>query len=972
MANFQSPSIADTRQVIITVHGIRTFGRWQERLGALLRNAGSQAQILHFKYGYFSSLAFLIPVFRYLRVLEFSRYLVRVRATYPNARIDIVSHSFGTHVTAWAIRRLNRRGNFRVGLIILSGSVLKPDFPWTELLMGGAVQKVVNECGTKDSILILNQFVALFTGMAGRIGFSGLTGDAFSNNFFEFGHSGYFKRNGVPIDDFMQTRWVPFLTQGIPPAETDERAEGGLVSGLVQWLLQNSEPIKLFLYSSPFILATVTMWYLYVNALARQLASQALSERAAFPEIALLLATESSNLRQSSYSKGALIESLQQVPAVQHFLWGPSHTVEHPDSDLMDIAFSHSGKQVAVGDYGGCINVYDTGTGILSTHFCLKPDSYVAALTFTQDDAKLAILGHNNLSLWNLKTAMFDSTDLADDCDECDLQSLSLRPDGQVLASVFDDKTVGLWTLEPKLKRLATLPTSFTNWSLAFSADNRHFAIGSEPGQLSMWDSVPRPHIVGSWRANENSVSSAFSPNGSTLASVGIGDEYLHLWNARTLQGIEPPLRVPLGSNRIAFSADGKLLGVSHFGPMGLNIIDISNRTVLDAGTNGFGYPFAWRGEGHLIAAAGGHGTAAILDVEHASTIAKTLLLPPTMPRMLAFSYTADRSAILLVSQACDLLHLDLRSTQVSTSRLAGCSPDVISTAAISSQRNLVAVSYGSAVHLYDAMNGTPKASFDAGMANVRTMTFDRDGRLLAIGSNDYPLVTVYDLQKKSAVSRIVANPVGKNAQMSSLNVYSLAFSRDADSLAVGDSKGIITIAEGAGFNRHRYLTGHLNAVFGMCFSEDGRTLISSSSDSSVRFWDLGKAVADVPQPIAEGFINLLACDPHGLVAGSTARGVVSVWDINQRQIIGEPLKTPDSSESLDYPLVAFDDYERLAVYSRHRLFVWELDDQALKNAACRVVGRNLDSAEWKHYVSSPMPCRVVCPDAIIPEGCYR
>jgi hypothetical protein len=592
MANVPPPSAADTLQVIITVHGIRTFGRWQERLGALLRTAGSQAEILHFKYGYFSSLAFLIPVFRYLRVLDFSRYLVRVRATYPNARIDIVSHSFGTHVTAWAIRRLNRRSTFKVGFIILSGSVLKPDFPWTDLLMGGAVDKVVNECGTMDSVLILNQFVALFTGMAGRIGFSGLTGDAFRNNFFAFGHSGYFTRNGVPFDDFMQTRWVPFLTQGISPAETDERAEGGLVSGLVQWLLQNSEPVKLFVYSSPFILATIIMWNLYVNALARQLASQALNARVGFPEIALLLATESSNLRESSYSKGALMESLQRVAAVRHFLWGPSHTVDHPDSDLRDIAFSHSGKLVAVGDYGGCINIFDTAAGGLTTHFCLKPESYVAALTFTRDDAKLAILGQNNLSVWNLKTGKFDETELADDCDECDLQSLSLRPDGKVLASVFDDHAIGLWTLEPRLKRLATLPTPFVVSSLAFSADNRHFAIGGMPGQLSIWDSVPRSRLVRSWKANENSVFSTFDPTGSTLASVGMGDEYLRLWNARTFNGIDPPVRVPLGSNRVAFSADGKLLGVSHFGPMGLSIIDISNRTLLDAGTNGFGYPF--------------------------------------------------------------------------------------------------------------------------------------------------------------------------------------------------------------------------------------------------------------------------------------------------------------------------------------------------------------------------------------------
>src|ERR1700733_7120018 len=92
-----------TEQVIITVHGIRTFGQWQERLGSLLLKAGSRAQILHFKYGYFSSIAFLFPIARYLQILAFARYLTEIRNAYPRARIDLVSHSFGTYVVAGAI-----------------------------------------------------------------------------------------------------------------------------------------------------------------------------------------------------------------------------------------------------------------------------------------------------------------------------------------------------------------------------------------------------------------------------------------------------------------------------------------------------------------------------------------------------------------------------------------------------------------------------------------------------------------------------------------------------------------------------------------------------------------------------------------------------------------------------------------------------------------------------------------------------
>jgi len=49
--------MASSRHLVITVHGIRTLGRWQERLEALLKNADSSIEVFNYKYGYFSLLA---------------------------------------------------------------------------------------------------------------------------------------------------------------------------------------------------------------------------------------------------------------------------------------------------------------------------------------------------------------------------------------------------------------------------------------------------------------------------------------------------------------------------------------------------------------------------------------------------------------------------------------------------------------------------------------------------------------------------------------------------------------------------------------------------------------------------------------------------------------------------------------------------------------------------------------------------
>ena len=105
--------------------------------------------------------------------------------------IDIVSHSFGTHLVGWALYDLAPR-NLRFGTIILSGSVLKVGFPWQELIDRYVVARVINDCGLQDSVLVLSQLCVLLTGMAGRLGFQGGLNERFVNRYFRGGHGLYF------------------------------------------------------------------------------------------------------------------------------------------------------------------------------------------------------------------------------------------------------------------------------------------------------------------------------------------------------------------------------------------------------------------------------------------------------------------------------------------------------------------------------------------------------------------------------------------------------------------------------------------------------------------------------------------------------------------------------------------------------------------------------------------------------------
>lgn len=130
-----------------------------------------------------------------------------------------------------------------INTIILAGSVLKSTFPWQNLL-GRGLTRLVNDCGTNDNVLLLNQLVVLGTGMAGRLGFQGGTGRNFRNRFFPFAHGGYFENpDGQQSDEFMKNYWLPVLMTDEDLTPADFRT-GNVISGIWITILNNAEPIK--------------------------------------------------------------------------------------------------------------------------------------------------------------------------------------------------------------------------------------------------------------------------------------------------------------------------------------------------------------------------------------------------------------------------------------------------------------------------------------------------------------------------------------------------------------------------------------------------------------------------------------------------------------------------------------------------------------------------------------------------------
>lgn len=205
----------ERRKVVFMLHGIRTYAAWQRAFAELASTYGWNCRTSRWNFGYFSTLKFVTPWQRRAKVEWF-------RETYRDELADhevelsdedrpcIVAHSFGTYILGNALLSYDY---LRFDKVILCGSILPPDFPWSTIFDRGQVRAVRNEFGTRDVWTSFAKVVVPGTGPSGSAGFTG-SHELLRQELFTFSHSEYFEKA------HMREKWMRFLESEVLPGSS--------------------------------------------------------------------------------------------------------------------------------------------------------------------------------------------------------------------------------------------------------------------------------------------------------------------------------------------------------------------------------------------------------------------------------------------------------------------------------------------------------------------------------------------------------------------------------------------------------------------------------------------------------------------------------------------------------------------------------------------------------------------------------
>jgi WD40 repeat protein/energy-coupling factor transporter ATP-binding protein EcfA2 len=489
------------------------------------------------------------------------------------------------------------------------------------------------------------------------------------------------------------------------------------------------------------------------------------------------------------------------------------------------------------------------------------------------------------------------------------VERVSFSPNGQMIASVSCDKTVKLWRLD------GTPPQTFQGhsdsvWDVSFSPDGQMIASASDDKTLRLWqlDGTP-PQIFEGHSDRVYGVS--FSPDGEMIVSAS-ADNTVKLWwldgtLRQSFEGHEDRVL------RVSFSPDGQMIAsASSDKTVRLWRIDGTHLRTFE-GHGDLVYSVKFSPDGQSIVSASADKTVRLWRLD--GTLVQTF--EGHGERIYDASFSLDGQTIASASG-----DKTLRLWQFEKTILKGHSNQVWGVSFSPDGRIIASASWDKTVKLWQ-LDGKPLLTFQGHGDSVNSVSFSPDGHMLVSASKD----------KTVKLWHCNGTPL-HTFEGHDDEVYAVSFSPDGQTIAsVSSDKDVklwhcngtlLQTFKGSG---DVFDEGHNGLVSGICFSPDGQMLASASVDKTVRLWHLDGTLQRIFVGHSD-WVYGVSFSPDGqMLASASYDKTVRLW-----QLDGTLLQTFEGHSDWVYGVSFSPDGQMIASASADKtLRLWRLDGKLLQ-----------------------------------------
>jgi WD40 repeat protein/serine/threonine protein kinase len=670
--------------------------------------------------------------------------------------------------------------------------------------------------------------------------------------------------------------------------------------------------------------------------LANQLATQASELTAEDPRLALALAVEAAVRGAGSFElRLALVDGTQ---ALEDAALVPARSPMEV-GDALTVAIHPDGAIAAIGSrQGGDITLLDLATGStigspLAGH--AKP---VIAIAFTPDGERMLSAGQDGVILvWELddpgRVPEPAEVGRSDDV----FWDVDVAADGNTAASAGEDGVIQLWDIESRTPLGEPLIDSgFDSLTVQFSPDARFLLGGNGQGELMGWDLATREPIFAPFNAHGSDIwEIVFSPDGGSVATAS-SDGKIRLWD---LSGsmIAEPFRDEANDVRGAQFLGGGLLAAGDENGR-VRVWDLAaNEQVLVS-------QVGHRGQVIVSSLSSDASTLLTLGLDHnviqwTSPMSSGVEMAGHVDGAFGLAVSPDGSLVATGDRAGDIRLFTSESGRLVLGPLDVHDEPVWALSFSADGRDLISGDTSGALASIDPRTGEvlrpPQSAHDGA---IRSMAVAED---LVLSGGDDGVVRAWNEELEP-----VGDPLGPHVG----GVTGMAVSTEG-TLAVSDRSGLVHFWDPEDAAKAAEpLQADDNTIWGLDWSPDGQLLATASDNWAAFVWNVSerRMVANLTT-LPEGGTAVGFLDDGKTVVATSRDGSVRLFDIELGREIGSEARTHGAPA---WGLEVFPDGFRYTTSAEDgTVRVWDALDL---DRACERSAGAFDEEQQRRYLGEP------------------